>query len=318
MSTRGFPPVTLPRSELRCFAVESRAGCGAGGGAGSTADGGDEWAVFIAWPEEPPPPAGYPVVYLVDANATFATLVESIRMRARRASSTGVAPAVVVGIGYPAHVPHDRERRAYDLTSAPPSPSMLDTETSRYAGEPPRPSKASSFGRTGGAARLRAFLARELIPAVERDFPVDAARRSLVGHSLAGLFVLETLFADPRSFAAYVAISPSVWWDRERLLTGADAVAASGVAADVLLSVGEYEREPAPWQLGGDPAALAGLRRRRAQRRMVETTRELARRLAAAPEGRMRVRYDVLAGEDHASVVPVALGRALRVVLAPR
>ncbi len=302
------------------------------------AAGGEEWSVFVAWPGEPAPPAGYPVLCLVDANASFVTLVESIRARAHRPASTGVAPAVVVGVGYPLDAPPDRERRSYDLTEGPPAPPARafsrphgrarpvavpeahadsGAESSSTCGEGGRPGDAASFRRTGGAARLRAFLRDSLLPAIERDFPIDPARRALFGHSLGGLFVLQTLFAEPGAFASYVAVSPSVWWDRERLLAGADAVARSGVCARVLLSVGEYEMAPAPWQMRGDPAELSALRRRRSERRMLDDTEELVRRLMAVPESRIRARHDVIAGEDHASVVPVAIGRALRVVLAP-
>lgn len=302
MNSRGFPPVTLARSELRCFTAD---GC-----AESAVAGADEWSVFIAWPDEPAPPAGHPVLYLMDANASFATLVESVRARARRTSSTGVMPAVVVGIGYPVHAPRPRERRVYDLTEAP--PVVPAAERAGRAGD------ATSFGRTGGAPRLREFLTGTLIPAIERDFPVDRTRAALIGHSLAGLFVLETLFADPGAFGSYVAISPSVWWNRDRVFAGADAVAASGAESSVLLSAGEYERALAPWQRRGDPAELAALRTRRRERRMLDDTAEVVARLVASKSSRVRARHDIIAGEDHGSVVPVALGRALRVVLAPR
>ena len=42
--------------------------------------------------------------------------------------------------------------------------------------------------------------------------PLNLARATLFGHSLGGLFVLETLRADPTLFARWVAVSPSLWW----------------------------------------------------------------------------------------------------------
>ncbi len=64
------------------------------------ADGGP-YSIFIAWPEQPPPPEGYATIYLLDANATFATMVDAMRLQSRRPRATGVSPSVIVGIGYP-------------------------------------------------------------------------------------------------------------------------------------------------------------------------------------------------------------------------
>ena len=46
--------------------------------------------------------------------------------------------------------------------------------------------------------------------------------RTLVGESLAGLFVVETLLLEPALFTHYVALDPSLWWNRERLVDSAD------------------------------------------------------------------------------------------------
>ena len=59
---------------------------------------GRDYRLWLAWPQQPPPSAGYPVIYVLDANATFGTFVEAIRMRAHRPDATGVGPAIVAGI----------------------------------------------------------------------------------------------------------------------------------------------------------------------------------------------------------------------------
>ncbi len=40
-----------------------------------------EYRIYVAWPAEEPPPDGYPVLYILDANAVFGTVVEAIRLR---------------------------------------------------------------------------------------------------------------------------------------------------------------------------------------------------------------------------------------------
>lgn len=42
---------------------------------------GREYRIFIAEPMGPPPEGGYPVLYSLDANATFGTLAEAIRLQ---------------------------------------------------------------------------------------------------------------------------------------------------------------------------------------------------------------------------------------------
>lgn len=69
----------------------------------------------------------------------------------------------------------------------------------------------------GGAEAFRAFVREELIPEIERRYGTSS-RRAILGESLAGLFVIDTLLSDPALFHDYVAISPSLWWnDREAL-----------------------------------------------------------------------------------------------------
>jgi hypothetical protein len=48
-----------------------------------------------------------------------------------------------------------------------------------------------------------------------------------VGESLAGLFVVETFFAEPALFAHYVALDPSLWWNGGALVDSAPPRLAS-------------------------------------------------------------------------------------------
>jgi hypothetical protein len=68
----------------------------------------------------------------------------------------------------------------------------------------------------GGADRTLRFLSDELLPEVERTYGA-APFHVLIGHSFGGLIAAYTLLARPEMFQAYIAISPSLWWDRERL-----------------------------------------------------------------------------------------------------
>jgi hypothetical protein len=78
---------------------------------------------------------------------------------------------------------------------------------------PPRdPRYLQAYPEGGGAERFRRFLEQEVIPFVAGRYRAGT-RRALMGESLAGLFVIDTMLKQPRLFDDYVAISPSLWWD---------------------------------------------------------------------------------------------------------
>jgi len=74
--------------------------------------------------------------------------------------------------------------------------------------------------RVGGSAAFRAFLKEELIPEIQRRYRTTG-ERAIVGESLAGLFVVETLFLEPDLFDTYIALSPSLWWNDSKMALGA-------------------------------------------------------------------------------------------------
>ncbi|MFC0409896.1 alpha/beta hydrolase [Roseomonas elaeocarpi] len=251
-----------------------------------------DYRIFLALPEGAAPPEGFPVLTVLDANACFATVAEAMRRATHRPGATGVRPAAVVGIGYPTEGSYSQERRRLDYT--------------------PGPSSEGGDGPCGGRDRFLDTILHRVRPLVRARFPVDEARQSLLGHSLGGFFALDVLLHDTGCFRDYVAISPSVWWDRSRLERGIAALArraGEAPAPRAALSVGAWEQSLAPWQRNRPDSEVAALRRGR--RAMVDNAREVAALLGEAlpPDA---VRFDLFPDEDHASVFPVALGRALR------
>lgn len=89
--------------------------------------------------------------------------------------------------------------RKHDLTS----PSMNPAERQRLP-------------TSGGAADYRRFLKTELKPWVTARYRANG-HFGLMGESLAGLFVAETLLRDPSGFDDYIIVSPSLWWNQGAL-----------------------------------------------------------------------------------------------------
>jgi hypothetical protein len=71
--------------------------------------------------------------------------------------------------------------------------------------------------RVGGSAAFRAFIRDELMPQVRRRYRVTD-ERGIIGESLAGLFIVETFFLEPKLFTTSIALDPSLWWNGEELV----------------------------------------------------------------------------------------------------
>lgn len=86
------------------------------------------------------------------------------------------------------------------------------------------------FPQSGRADEFRRFIATEVRPFIEARYR-PGKRTALMGESLAGLFVADTLLERPELFDDYVAISPSLWWDAGRLAAEApEKLAGPGLA----------------------------------------------------------------------------------------
>lgn len=239
------------------------------------------YRIFIAVPSVPPPPGGFPVIYLLDGNASFATAMDTAALQMRRADGIGLAPGIVVGIGYPREAPFDMERRTFDYLAPGGNPGPVF--------------------KVGGAAQFAEFIETELKPMLESSFPIDRTRQAMFGHSFGGLFVLWSMFTQPEAFQAHIAASPSIWWNERAILASADAYSQRkdnpAAKARLLITVGGLERD----------IPLAG-----GKLNMVADAEALSARLRAQAERAVDVTYAEIADEHHMSVVPSAIGRGVR------
>jgi len=259
---------------------------------------GREYAIFVALPEAPAPAEGYPVMYILDANTMFLTAVEAVRSYSRRRDAGANMHAIVVGIGYPEGVDISAAR-AFDLTP--------DVEEPR-ARHP-----------AGGADAFLDFIETELKPKIERRFVVNRSQQALMGHSLGGMFTLGVLTRKPEAFQTYVGMSASFWFGQHDLAHRVTAFVERGKAqsipARVLLTVGEYEQRTRLSQWQESPERAADSARDLAARGQIDHAQYAAWQLAQIPG--MNADFNLIAGEDHGTVIPAAIARAVRFILQP-
>jgi len=257
--------------------------------------------LHVAVPEGAVPANGWPLVLLCDATESFATMVETVRRCASRPSATGIGPAIVAGLGYDRDAMDAaaiRSARQFDYSFGP---AVRDEEA-----------QATSACHGGGDALL-GLIADDVLPFIAANNPVDRNRISLFGHSLVGKFVLDALVRRPDPFDTFVAISPSIWWDRpalEQMIGGLSDKLQGLPPRRVMIAVGEWEEGLAPWQQVG--AEAKDMAARRDRRRMIGNVREIGVLLEQTMRAQDQVEALVFPDEDHASVIGIAYNRGLR------
>ena len=113
-----------------------------------------------------------------------------------------------------------------------------NTERRRDLTGPTRVASDSAIApHVGGSAAFRRFIRDELIPTVNSRYRTTD-ERSIVGESLAGLFIVETFLTEPAMFEHYIALDPSLWWNHSALLDSAAARLAtlSGTARTLFIA----------------------------------------------------------------------------------
>lgn len=83
----------------------------------------------------------------------------------------------------------------------------------------------TSTNPNGNATTFTTYLAKELIPEIESRYKVSK-HKTLIGHSLGGLFATTVFLDNPSLFASYISIDPSYWWDDYNIVSRADSILA--------------------------------------------------------------------------------------------
>lgn len=139
--------------------------------------------------------ARYPVLYVIDGG--LPQDFHHISGLAQLASISGMFREVIaVGV-------ETVDRRA-ELTSPSSDPRDI-----------------ADFPTHGHAGEFRAFIRDEVMPDVSARYRTSG-EDALIGESFAGLFIAETFLRSPDLVDAYIAISPSLWWDMASLAKGAE------------------------------------------------------------------------------------------------
>jgi predicted alpha/beta superfamily hydrolase len=139
----------------------------------------------------------YPVVYLLDGDGHFSSVVGMIQQLSTVNGNTVYPEMIVVGIP---NTDRTRDLTPTHVTYDP--PYITDTNFSKTS---------------GGGEQFMAFIEKELMPYIDSAYPANPYK-VLIGHSFGGLTVINALMHHTKLFNAYLAIDPSMWWDGRKLL----------------------------------------------------------------------------------------------------
>jgi uncharacterized protein len=245
----------------------------------------------IAPPGAPGTAKSFHALYVLDPSALLDIVVGTKHLF--DIFSGGELPLTyVVGIGYA-----DADvsgRRVRDFT-----PSKAEAPAGVYRQAPLD---------SGGAPRFLDYLRGEIIPHLEKIYPLDPQERVLIGYSMSGLFATYAMLSRPEAFNRYAIVSPSLWWDDGYIfrVEGQRAKSSADLPARVMLIGGSAEEElGGGWRNLGVPDEI-GLKSKQ-----VTNLQRLTSTLSNRRYPSLRLRTALIPEERHTTGAPAAIALAL-------
>lgn len=147
----------------------------------------------------------YPVIYLLDGASFFHSLV-GISKTFTTVKGKHLPESIIVGVL--------STYRTRDLT---PTASAAGRNGKITSGTVPQGGGSETFNR---------FLTGELRSVINSTYRTNG-ENMLIGHSYGGLFTLYIFFYHTELFDRYLAVDPSLWWDKGKLVQEADSLVKS-------------------------------------------------------------------------------------------
>jgi uncharacterized protein len=210
----------------------------------------------------------YPVLYITDGDRNIGHTATTVQFLAENGR---MPEMIVVGISNT-----DRTR---DLTPSNASLNELGQEV--------------KFPTSGGADKFLDFIEKEVMPLVESKYRVQPYR-VFAGHSFGGLLAIHAFSTRPELFNAYIAVAPSLQWDKEMVVKkSAELVKQRPELARTVYAA-----------LGNEPGAP------------MEAFKRLQQVLGKSKVKGLEFGSDLMMDEDHGSIVMRAHDRGFRKVFA--
>ena len=154
------------------------------------------------------------------------------------------------------------------------------------------------FKTAGKSAQFIGFIEKELQPYIKKNYKTNDVK-TIIGQSLGGLLATEILLKKPALFNQYIIISPSIWWDNGSLLNQDSDILKNSFTQQTKVYIG----------VGKEGLTLSDI-----PRVMEVDANLLAEKLKKAENKNLKIYFDYLPEEDHATITHQAVFNALRLL----
>ncbi|NRT12417.1 alpha/beta hydrolase [Flavobacterium sp. 14A] len=153
-----------------------------------------------------------------------------------------------------------------------------------------------TFPTSGQSDKFISFLETELQPFIETKYKT-AQSKTIIGQSFGGLLETEILLKKPTLFTKYIIISPSLWWDNGSLLNQNAEILNETFKQKTEIYIGVGKEGLTPTELPRVMEVDANL---------------LADKIKATKSKSVKVLFDYLPQEDHATIMHQAVLNAFK------
>ncbi|TDE26960.1 alpha/beta hydrolase [Flavobacterium ranwuense] len=150
----------------------------------------------------------------------------------------------------------------------------------------------------GKSANFISFIETELQPFIEKKYKTNNSK-TIIGQSLGGLLATEILLKKPNLFNKYIIISPSLWWNNGSLLNEESEIYQENFKDKIDIYIGVGKEGLAPSEIPHVMEVDANL---------------LSEKLKSKKSKNVKVSFDYLPQEDHATITHLAIFNAMRIL----
>lgn len=154
------------------------------------------------------------------------------------------------------------------------------------------------YKTSGHSDKFIAFLEQELQPFMAEKYKANSSK-TIIGQSLGGLLATEILLKKPTLFNKYIIVSPSLWWDNGSLLNQSSALLQGSFTQQTGVYIGVGKEGLAPGKNARVMEVDANL---------------LAEKIKNTKSKTVKIYFDYLPAEDHATTSHPAIFNALRLL----
>ncbi|MEO6174416.1 MAG: alpha/beta hydrolase-fold protein [Flavobacterium circumlabens] len=152
------------------------------------------------------------------------------------------------------------------------------------------------FASSGHSDKFIAFIEKELQPYIDKKYKTTAFK-TIIGQSLGGLLETEILLKKPALFNHYVIVSPSIWWNNGSILNLDSVLFEKNFTQETFIYIAVGKEGLTPTDIPRVMEVDANL---------------LAEKIKAPKSKNIKVFFDYLPQENHATILHPAVSNAFK------